>query len=502
MHYVPRPPVNPDNVTDPATMNYVPTAPVSPDNVTDTPELRAIMSKADALGRAFTGAPVSWMESGYGGHRIRYTKCDIYYTPATGAHEVHGAIRDRFNAVGSVAIGYPFTDEESTSDGIGRVNRFSSTMAVATPWMREAPQPASIYWHPESGTTVIRGSTAPHRIETEEIRRLTGEFTLENDTSLAGNVTGTDLGHMFDLDGKLYMVFGDTYGRGTRYAGGPQGDHRDWRSNVMAVIPEWRHDGNAGLVGPKFPRQGFSGLNWSFIADRALHAKELLPGAKQQDGTGEVTKIPTNGIAVGGRIFLHYMSIHDWRIPVTNYSALGYSDDQGQTWNYSARIWPSNSNFAQVAFTRHEDHVYLFGIPAGRKGGVKLARVPSDRDRMLDQSAYEYFHADNGWVPANESGALEIIPGPVGELSVMYNHFLRRWIALYVSERDHGIWLRDAPILTGPWSAPKPVWPEEGAYGAYIHPYLIENDGEYIYFTMSRWGPYQVYMMRARLVVE
>jgi hypothetical protein len=44
-----------------------------------------------------------------------------------------------------------------------------------------------------------------------------------------------------------------------------------------------------------------------------------------------------------------------------------------------------------------------------------------------------------------------------------------------------------------------------GGYGSFMHPFLVENKGETVYFTMSRWGPkppadppYNVYLMKAR----
>ncbi|HEY3262787.1 MAG TPA: N-acetylmuramoyl-L-alanine amidase, partial [Pseudonocardiaceae bacterium] len=50
----------------------------------------------------------------------------IYWSPNTGAHEVHGAIKSKWAALGwewSV-LGYPITDETATPDGVGRYNHF------------------------------------------------------------------------------------------------------------------------------------------------------------------------------------------------------------------------------------------------------------------------------------------------------------------------------------------------------------------------------------------
>jgi hypothetical protein len=50
----------------------------------------------------------------------------IYWTPNTGAYEVHGAIRDRWSAMGweRSALGYPISDETDEVDGTGRFNLF------------------------------------------------------------------------------------------------------------------------------------------------------------------------------------------------------------------------------------------------------------------------------------------------------------------------------------------------------------------------------------------
>jgi hypothetical protein len=69
----------------------------------------------------------------------------IYYTPTTGAHEVHGAIRNRWSSMGweRSFLRYPITDESTTPDGIGRFNHF---------------QGGSIYWSPSTGAFEVHGA--------------------------------------------------------------------------------------------------------------------------------------------------------------------------------------------------------------------------------------------------------------------------------------------------------------------------------------------------------
>src|SRR5688572_21484005 len=60
-----------------------------------------------------------------------------------------------------------------------------------------------------------------------EVAVLTGQDSI-NETHTRWGVDGTDLGHTFDHQGLLYMVFGDTFGPAKS----------DWRSNVAAVITD------------------------------------------------------------------------------------------------------------------------------------------------------------------------------------------------------------------------------------------------------------------------
>ncbi|MDT7574325.1 MAG: hypothetical protein QOH17_658 [Pseudonocardiales bacterium] len=56
----------------------------------------------------------------------------IYWTPSTGAHEVQGGIRAKWASLGwEVGIlGYPTTDESTTPDRVGRFNHFSKAASV------------------------------------------------------------------------------------------------------------------------------------------------------------------------------------------------------------------------------------------------------------------------------------------------------------------------------------------------------------------------------------
>jgi hypothetical protein len=298
---------------------------------------------------------------------------------------------------------------------------------------------------------------------------------------------------MFSMGNRLYMVFGDCYGAG--FTPPPDGNSNafDHRGNTLAVIAD------------RTPADGLAIER--MIADQPGHAKALLPPGKVPKVT-EAALIPTNGIAVGSRMVLHYMSVRSWDGPgrwTLNGAGLATSEDQGETWTKNTTVvWPGNSGFGQVAFVKSGKTVYLFGIPGGRFGDVKLAQVPEKK--LLVSSAYRYFGGMSGkkplWLPV-EAGSVPVTSGPAGELSVMWSPFLKRWLMTYLSEPGRALVIRDAPELWGPWTAPKVLATTKeypAAYGAYMHPWLTEKNGEIIYFTMSRWLDYNVFLMKARLV--
>ncbi|MET3923390.1 choice-of-anchor D domain-containing protein [Arthrobacter sp. UYEF20] len=71
----------------------------------------------------------------------------IYWSPATGAHTVYGAIRAKWASQGWEAgpLGYPTTNQKNSPDGVGRYNHFNGLGG------------ASIYWSPATGAHSVQG---------------------------------------------------------------------------------------------------------------------------------------------------------------------------------------------------------------------------------------------------------------------------------------------------------------------------------------------------------
>ncbi|HEY2224007.1 DUF4185 domain-containing protein [Actinomycetospora sp.] len=362
---------------------------------------------------------------------------------------------------------------------------------------------------------------------TEQVSDVVGPAAAGGDTLPRFGVAGTDLGHMFMVGNRIAIAFGDTYGGPPSPGRFFQVAHPDWRSNVLGWIDP-----------PASPRDGFA-LN-DMVTDRPGHAAELLHSRKQ-NGV-EWTVIPTYGIADGNRMYLHYMSVrNDFTKPGVwplNFSGVATSDDGGRTWTRPKdAIWPGDTRFGQVAYVRpggaddpqapdpphapgvprfsatlssvfpdnpysktypnpRDGVVYVYGIPGGRYGDISLAAVPPDK--LLDRSAYRYW-TGQAW-SSDENDAEPVSKGPAGELSVRWNSYYRTWMMMYLVDSTGQVVLRTAPSATGPWSEPQVVTTTKDhplGYAPYLTPRW--NDGPDIWFTLSTYRNYRVFLMHTQL---
>lgn len=321
--------------------------------------------------------------------------------------------------------------------------------------------------------------------ETTRIGPVTGADSA-NRTDERFAIHATDLGIMWDGgDDRVFVLFGDTFGRGwAGHGAGPA--HADWRCNVL---------------GFSTTRDLERGLPLESVVEReGGGARQVLPSG----GGREVTVIPNSGLHVEGKQYVHYMSVRSWGRPGrwrTNYAGIAVSTDGGRTWakprgaRWANRL--GGDRFQLGALTRLGRHVYLFGTTNGRAGDAYLARVAVPE--ILMRRRYEYWDGA-GWT-RRQGAATAVFEGPVGELSVAYHGWLGCWLLMHLDERRAGIVLRSAPELTGPWSEGEVVvsgrqYP--AVYGGYLHPWSL--DGPDLYYLVSQWGPYNVFLTRSRLL--
>lgn len=335
------------------------------------------------------------------------------------------------------------------------------------------------------------------------IARLTGKSlptdTFPNPNNTAGDfdVYGTDLGIMWKMKGnRIGLFFGDTNGEGF-VAGKGGGNGSNWRSNVLAFSKDTRLDDGLTID--------------AMLLDEEGKAREICAGGKSNPEKYQ-TSIPTSAIRAGGIDCVHYMNIYDWGAPngrwLTNFSSVYASSDDGKTWNRRSEVtFGPDSHFSQVAYAKKDGMIYMIGTQSGRGDDAYLARF-SEKD-ILDMSKYEYWNGKRKeWIKGDEKAATPVIPGPVGEASLMYHKKYDKWIITYnydyaydkaANRKGHAIMYRDADDITK-WGKMKVLLSDKdykGLYCAFMHP--LKDKGDKLYFLMSLWGPYNVFLMSGDL---
>lgn len=281
-----------------------------------------------------------------------------------------------------------------------------------------------------------------------------------------GAVTSSDGCTVWDAgNGKTMIAFGQNIGRGERVV----------RQNALAVSSD---------------SDPSNGLTAVFASKDGKPAEMLAPVGGTEKGI-----VPTAGVAVGDRQWVHYMSIKDKQFAedmwTVNHSGLAYSDDSGVTWVRSDVKWDANSNFVQVALLRDNGYVYMYGAPAGRisesEQYVKLARAAEAE--MATKDGWKYWNGSD-WV-ADASAAVPLIyVGTLGELSVIKNRTTGRYLMTYSSIKRDAIVIRDAAVPEGEWSGEKIVCVDNADEILSAPSFLpISAEGKTAYFLMSSaWG--------------
>ncbi|WP_330218744.1 DUF4185 domain-containing protein [Mycolicibacterium obuense] len=353
------------------------------------------------------------------------------------------------------------------------------------------------------------------------------------------SVWGTDVGTMWDNgmvddpstpynEHQVLIAVGDTFS-------GPNMTGRHIFNTLFRSSDTDLSDGITIPNGEWFTGNYFGGapLDGPVNARPIINPQKWLPSS--------VTMIPTAGVSVNvpvtkdtpyGTIqYVSYMSVSKWGSSgkwTTNYSAIGYSTDNGENFTIDPKSIRNNSflsgnkNFQQSAFVKGDDgYIYMYGTPNGRQGAAYLSRVAPEN--ILDPSKYEYYKAASkswlgsspaGWVKGNPSAATAIIgktggffgftkPGyTVSEMSVQYNEYLGKYIVLY-GDQNNSIVMRTADTPEGVWSDATVLMTQQpgGIYAPMLHPWSpsTEGTGSDLYFNLSLWSSYNVMLMHTDL---
>jgi hypothetical protein len=334
---------------------------------------------------------------------------------------------------------------------------------------------------------------------------------LENEALMrSAQVGGTDEGAPFLAQGKLWFVFGDT---SALDANDPltvalQGPGL-WRSNVLAYTE--RFDVSDGFVFDGFESMAGSPM----AAERVLSPHDMTGG----EGA-EVTAIPLAGFgftsATGKRYrFLWFVSINAWSAMLVGPDFIANYDQPSWTRLPEPAVPADQFGPGAVWFDRYHRYLYFFGVTPDR-GAIRLARVPSTFEKVIDPEQYEYWNGAT-WLVGDASAASALIEttesyAPRSEISVAWNAAAEVWMMMLVNwysaaTPSNQVELWQASSLTGPWTkvdadAQLPNGARVLQYGPMINEHLFADGGLEIPFLLSQLFPvYNVHHHSFRIVV-
>ena len=384
---------------------------------------------------------------------------------------------------------------------------------------------------------------------TNFISWLTGNFP-DNYTLSRFGINGTDVGIIWDNgmvddpstpynEHQLLIAFGDTFGD-------PNAPGQQWRSNVLLrtsdlVLSDGLSIPNGTVINAADLSTYFGGAPLAYVnfAKQIIDDPNLGPAVTIIPTAG--ISVPTPGTMFGVTQYINFMAVQQWGNPgywTTSYSAIAYSQDNGQNWTVAPSTvrlnqwWTGNQNFQQVSYVRPDDgYVYMYGTPNGRQGNAYLARVPEQS--MLDLTKYQYWNGSAAavpgqpgpagqWVTGNPAAATAIFPiqtitsvGACGalsqsrgagsttsEMSVQYNAYLKKYIAMY-TDQNNSVVMRTSDLPQGAWSYAKVLMNQQpgGIYAPMMNPWSpsTKGTGSDLYWNLSLFSTYDVMNMRTDL---
>jgi hypothetical protein len=266
------------------------------------------------------------------------------------------------------------------------------------------------------------------------------------------------------------------------------------------------------------------------VGGAAMAAERVLsPHDMDGEAGSETTAIPLAGFGftsqTGQRYrFLWFVSINTWSAMlvgpdfIANYSTLAYVVDDEPNWTRLEMPPVPAEQFGPGAvwFDRYHRYLYFFGMTPDR-GAIRLSRVASTFDKVVDPDAYEYW-SGHAWIAGDPSSAATLIGvtssyAPRSEISVAWNAAAEAWMMMVVNwysaaTPSNQVELWQAPAVTGPWTkvdadAVLPNGARVLQYGPMINEHLFADGGLQVPFLLSQLFPvYNVHHHSYRIVVS
>jgi hypothetical protein len=252
----------------------------------------------------------------------------------------------------------------------------------------------------------------------------------------------------------------------------------------------------AGVSDERDLRRALANLSY-FTDDEGL-PREILSPDKETERR-RVRFWPEHGVFIDGQVYLFYLGIQTidshsiWGFRNVGTGLMILNPETGETSQVLDDgywcLWRANADdfhFGVQVILEH-DYVYVFAsVRQGFATSARLARVSPQY--ITDPAAYEYLSSTQpDWTGNFESSC--DLGECSNEYSVSFNHYLQKYIMIYLDGHQKTLMLRTAEQIWGPYTPPGKLVavPYEKAseliYLGFEHAHFSEENGRRIYIS-------------------
>ena len=330
---------------------------------------------------------------------------------------------------------------------------------------------------------------------------------------------GQDGAYSIPLENEILWFFGDTLigsrkeGESIWYPDGKVVGPKDMsgRGTIKQML------NNTGLIlSNRSCENGFK--EFKYITNGFGNIKTLIPLLKNEHHD-EIRVWCLHGVYLNEKVYLFFIKvrmIEEGIFPV-NFEVIGSGVAVGSNkdWNFtrltangSDIIWNKEEpKFASAVLKDEQNNLlYLYGVVQDKDGIQQcyLARVKNNEIENFDN--YEYLSSNLPDWNGDIKKAIPVFSGMPNELSVSYNNYLNKYLAVHSLDLSGKIVGRTSPTLWGPWSEPTTLYEVKVKrelklpypiliYAGKEHPSLSANNGKIIYITYIEFEEYYPHLI-------
>ena len=285
---------------------------------------------------------------------------------------------------------------------------------------------------------------------------------------------------------------------------------------------------NTGLL---VSDNGIKGVlnDYQYILDESGKLKTLIPLLQDEDQDKDRIWCQ-HGVFIDGTLYLSFIKVrmlpHGFltgsddgsKLLPVNFEIIGSGLVAGdpQTWTFKRLLraddyiwWPKDvPHFGSSILMKDGDkNIYFYGVLMDPVGVQRCYIARVEMNNIEDYAKYEYLSSIKPEWSKDIQKAVSIFSDAPSEVSVSYNHYLKRYLAVHSFMTSAKIVGRTALNPWGPWSEPVALYTVNVddsvklpysclIYAGKEHPELAEDNGKTIYITYIEFEEYYPHLIR------